>query len=96
MKKFVLLTVGFKQPTDEVMKSWMDWFHMLGDKVVEQVGLRNGREVKPGGVEELGMGLDSITGYLIIEAESMDEAVELAKDCPMVTSTKVYELVTGK
>lgn len=96
MKKFVLITIGFKQPTDEIMKAWMEWFNSLGDRIVEQVGLKNGREVKPDGVEELGMGLDSLTGYLIIKAEDLEEAVELAKGCPMVTSTKVYELVTRK
>lgn len=95
MKKFVMLTIGFKQPTDDEMKKWMEWFKSLGNRVVEQVGLRNGREVRPDGVKEIVMDLDCITGYLVIEAESLEEAVELAKGCPMVTSTQVYELVTG-
>ena len=93
MKKFALLTVGFIQPTPEIMESWQKWFQAIGDKIETQVGFRNGKEVTGNGVTELQMDKNAITGYLIINAESMDEAVQIAKDCPMITSTKVYEVV---
>ena len=92
MKKFVLLTVGFTQPTNEIMEQWMQWFKSIQDKIADQVGLSNGKEITKNGIKELPMDKDAITGYLIINAESLDEAVKIAQSCPMVTSTKVYEV----
>ena len=76
------------------MQSWQKWFESIGDKIVEQVGLRNGKEITKSGVADLAMDKDAITGYLVINAENFDEAVKIAKDCPMITSTKVYEVMS--
>ncbi len=38
------------------------------------------------------MGMESITGYTIIEAESLDEAEKIAKDNPYIASIRVYEI----
>jgi hypothetical protein len=51
-----------------------------------------GVEVTPAGVTPLELGLESFTGYSIVNVESMDEAVELAKTNPMITSVVVYDL----
>jgi hypothetical protein len=48
--------------------------------------------MKYGSVKELGFGLEAFTGYSIINAESKEEALELAKTNPMITSVIVYEL----
>ncbi len=93
MKKFVLVTVGFTQPTPEMMGEWMEWFKSISDKMVEQVGLGNGKEVTSNGVTDLQMDKDALTGYLVINAENMEEAVKIAQACPMITSTKVYEVM---
>jgi hypothetical protein len=92
MKQFVLLTLGFTEPTPEVMGPWMKWFKSIEDKIVDQVGLWNGKQVTENGITELSMDKDAITGYLVINAEDMDEALEIAQSGPMVTSTKVYEI----
>ena len=92
MKKFVLITVGFTPPSQEMMQAWMQWFKSIGDRIVEQVGLSNGKEVTTEGKKDLPMDDKALTGFLIIEAESHDEAVKIAEDCPMVTSTLVYEV----
>ncbi len=94
MKKFLLITIGFTQPTPEVMGPWMEWFKSIQDKTVEQVGLMNGKEVTESGVTELQMDKDALTGYLVINADSMDEALKIAEACPAVTSTKVYEIMS--
>ena len=94
MKKFVLLTIGFTQPTPEIMEPWMKWFKIIEDKIVDQVGLRFGKEVTKEDVSELKMDKDAITGYLVITAENMDEALEIAQSGPMITSTKVYEMIS--
>jgi hypothetical protein len=94
VKKFVLITIGFTQPTPEIMESWMQWFKSIEDRIVDQIGLRNGKEVTKNGITELPMDKDAITGYLVINAENIDEAIKIAQSCPMITSTKIYEVIS--
>ena len=94
MKKFVLLTIGFTQPTPEIMESWNKWFKSIEGKILNQVGLHNGKEVTKNEIKRLSMDKDTITGYLVINAKNMEEAIKVAQDCPMITSTKVYEVMS--
>ena len=74
------------------MEAWDKWFESIGDKIEEGGSpLGAGREITRTGTKEISMGLDSITGYTIINAESLDEAEKIAKGCP-APSMKVYEL----
>ncbi len=92
MKKFVLISYGFETPTPEIQQAWGKWFASIGDKMVDGGSpLGNGREISHAGTKELPLGLDSLTGYCIIRAESLDEAEKIAKDCPIITSIRVYE-----
>jgi len=94
MKKFVLLTIGFTQPTTEIMKSWNHWFESIKNRIVDQNGLVNGKEVTKNGITNLKMDNDAITGYLVINAKNIEEALTIAQSCPMITSTKVYEVMS--
>jgi hypothetical protein len=40
------------------------------------------------------MAMESITGYSIINAESIDDAEEIASDNPYIASIRVYEIMT--
>jgi hypothetical protein len=40
------------------------------------------------------MGVESITGYSIINADSLDDAERIAQDNPFIASIRVYE-ITG-
>lgn len=92
MKKFVLMHFGFEPPTPEIMDAWKAWFGSLGDRMVEQVGLMNGREISKDGVRDLAMDLDAITGYNVIHAEDLAEAEALAQDNPFISSIRIYEV----
>ena len=92
VKKFMLLHFGFEQPTPEIMKAWGDWFESIADRQVEQGGFAGGREISSEGTRDLPWGMESITGYNVIEAESLDEAEEIAKSNPFIASIRVYEL----
>lgn len=92
MKKYMILHYGFEMPTPEVMEAWNGWFDTIADVQVEKGGLREGREISPTGVKELPFGKDSMTGYTIIRAESLGEAERIAKECPIIASTRVYEI----
>ena len=93
MKRFMLLHFGFEKPTPEIMANWNKWFEQVADRTVEHGGLRGGREISESGTKDLPMGMDSITGYSIINAESLDEAEKLARDNPFIARIRVYEIM---
>ena len=95
MKKYMLLHFGFEKPTPEIMAAWGSWFESIADKSVENGGFHGGaREISHSGTEELPMGMESITGYSIINAESLDEAEKIARGNPFIASIRVYEIMT--
>ena len=95
MKKFVYLHFGFVKPTPEIMQAWGAWFKSISDKMVDQAGhFSNGREISKSGTRPLPMNMESITGYTVIEAESLDEAEKLAQKNPFIASIRVYEVMS--
>ena len=95
MKKFIFLHVGYETPTKEIGEAWMKWFDSIKSHIVDSGNpFGPGREVTPTGVKELPHDKEATTGYTIINAESMDEAVKIAQSCPMITSMRVYEAMS--
>lgn len=95
MKKYVVLHYGFETPTKEIEEAWGKWFASIADRMVDSGSPFNeGREVSRAGTRDLPLGMDSITGYTIISAESLDDAVEVVKDCPMIRFLRVYEAMS--
>ena len=93
MKRYMLLHFGFEKPTPEIMAAWGKWLDSVADKAVEHGGFHGAaREISNSGVKDLSMGLDSITGYSIINAESLDDAEKIARDNPFIASIRVYEI----
>jgi hypothetical protein len=95
MEKFMLLHFGFEQPTPEIMQAWKTWFESIADSQIAQGGFMGGREVTKNGTQALPWNKESITGYNIIEAESLDAAEKLAQGCPFIASIRIYELRGG-
>lgn len=94
MKKFMFLQFGFEKPTPEIMSAWGQWFESIADKTADQGGhFMVGREISDAGTKDLPLGMDSITGYTILNAESLDEAEKIAQRCPYIASTRVYEMM---
>jgi hypothetical protein len=97
VKRFMMLMYGFEPPTPEIMEKWNAWFALVADKTVDQGGFHGGAlEISASGTKDLPMGMESITGYTIIEAESLDEAEKLARENPYIASIRVYEIMGGK
>jgi hypothetical protein len=95
MKKFMFLHFGFEKPTPDIMAAWKKWFESVADNTVENGGFHGGaREISHSGSKDLPMGMDSITGYSIINAESLDDAEKIAQDNPFIASIRVYEIMT--
>ena len=95
MKKYVFLTYGYVTPTQEIMDAWSNWFASIGDKLIDSGGFWGpGREITHTGTKELALGMESITGYLIINADNIDDAEKIAKDSPIIASVRVYEAMS--
>ena len=93
MKKFLMLHYGFVTPTPEIMGAWGNWFESIKDNVVDRGGhFSGGREISKDGTKDLPLGLDSITGFNIVSADSLDDAEKMAQSNPYISSIRVYEL----
>ena len=98
------------QPTPEqaqqMMTGWMNWMGSIAaqNKLANsgsRLGIADSKVVKPGDVVTNGPYTEVkefINGYIIVRTETLDEAVEIAKECPMVTggggNVEVRPLVT--
>ncbi len=74
-----------------IMKSWMDWMgSMAAQDKLSSPGNRlgnDGKTVKPDNVVTDGPYVEikeSVGGYIIVRANSIDEAAEMAKGCPIL------------
>jgi hypothetical protein len=75
---------------------YMDWLASLGDAAVSPANpLRNTSTVHADGTVTAG-GTTTMSGYTIVEAESMEAALLIAKACPFLDiggSLEVSELI---
>lgn len=93
MKRYMLLHFGFEKPTPEIMESWKAWFESIADRTLENGGFHGAaREISHDGSTDLVMDADCITGYSIINAESIDEAEQIAQKNPFIKGIRVYEI----
>ncbi|MBC7382980.1 MAG: transcription initiation protein [Bacteroidia bacterium] len=100
MKEFLLLfrrdvTPEETQPSPEqmqaMMKPWQDWMGSIAaQNKLASSGNRLGSEgkvVKPKNIVTNGPYVEmkeAIGGYILVKAETLDEAAELAKNCPIL------------
>ena len=94
MKRLMLLHFGFEKPTPEIMAAWEKWFQSVADRTLDQGGFHGGAsEITHSGARDLPMGMESITGFSIINAESLEDAEKIARDNPFIASIRIYEIV---
>ena len=101
MTQYVIVYLGGNQPSSPEegkrhFAKYMDWLTSLGDSAVSPANpLKNTSTVNPDGTVTTG-GSSTMSGYTIIEAESMDGALAIAKACPFLDiggSLEVSELI---
>lgn len=76
-----------EQERAEVNAAWGQWYQQLGSSVVDggnPVGQT--MTVSPDGSTMPGGGPNPISGYTIIQAKSMSDAVKLSRGCPVLAS----------
>jgi hypothetical protein len=94
VKKFVFLTYGFEKPTPEIMTAWGKWLESIKDNIIDMGHLKCGREISKAGTKELPLGLESITGFMIMSADNLDDAEKMAQSNPYISSIGVYEMMS--
>ena len=100
MKKYILLfrldiLTKEAQPTKEqmeiFMQQWIKWLDGISEKDQFAEGGNHlqysGKVLKPGGIiqeQPYFSNSESVAGYIVVLAKSMDEATEIAKKCPIL------------
>jgi len=101
MAQYIIVYLGGDAPSSpeegkQHFSKYMDWLASLGDSVVSPANpLKNTSTVNPDGSVTTG-GTTSMSGFTIIEADSMQAAVSIAKTCPFLDvggSLEVSELI---
>jgi hypothetical protein len=101
MANFLLVYTGGGMPASDaerkkVMDAWGAWFGRLGPAVIDPgnpIGPKAKSISSDGSVHDGAVGT-AASGYSILKADSLDQAVELAKGCPVLESgakISVYE-----
>ena len=95
MKKYLYIYYNKNTEMAGSMEDWMNWFKELGDKLVDGGNpLSGGAQAvsKEGVMDVKDM---PATGYSLVKAASMEEAVEMAKGSPVMNAPSgavcVYE-----
>jgi hypothetical protein len=93
MAKYVFVYSGGSMPESEeegrrVMAAWGEWLGGMGDRVVDSGAPFGASAGVRGGTTS------GLTGYSVVTAGSMDEAVGMAEGCPVFAAgggVEVYE-----
>ena len=89
MKQFVLVYLGGNQPADpeeasEHFAKYSKWLADLGDAViVPTIPLKDTKTVSAGGTVRDG-GSSLMSGFTILKAESLNDALVIAQNCPFL------------
>ena len=101
MPQYILVYLGGDQPSSpeeskQHFSKYMDWLSSLGDAVISPANpLKNTRTVNSDGSLSTG-GTTTMSGYTIVETDSMEAALSMAKACPFLDiggSLEVSELI---
>ncbi len=101
MPQYVITYLGGNQPSSpeegkKQMSKYMEWISSLGEKAISPMNpFKNTSTVNPDGSVSNGS-KTSMSGYTIINADSMADALSLVKACPFLEiggSLEVSELM---
>ncbi len=101
MPQYIITYLGGDKPSSpeegkQHMSKYRAWLSSLGDSAVSPANpLKNTSTIKSDGTVTTG-GTTTMSGYTIIEVDTMDAALSIAKACPFLDiggSLEVSELV---
>src|SRR3954454_24965791 len=72
-----------KEAQDQAMGAWTDWFGKLGDALVDGGNpISQSKAISPDG--SVMDATSAPSGYSVIKADNLDQAVALSKGCPVL------------
>jgi hypothetical protein len=98
MTNYLLAFHGGGMPQTEaeqakVMKAWDAWYKRLGDATVDPGNpVGKTKTITSDGSVKAARGTKVVSGYTIIKATNLDDAVKLAADCPILSSGGTVEV----
>ena len=101
MSQYVITYLGGDQPSTpeagkEHFAKYQQWLGSLGEAAISPMNpFKDTQTVNPDGTVSAGS-TTTMSGYTVIEADSMEKALEIAKACPFLDiggSLEVSELV---
>jgi hypothetical protein len=101
MAKYIITYLGGNPPStpedgQKHFAKYKEWLSAIGDSAVSPANpLKNTHTINPDGSVTTGSTI-SMSGYTIVEVESMDKALDIAKACPFLDiggSLEVSELM---
>ena len=102
MAKFVLAYHGgggmpeTEEEQAQLMQEWQGWFASLGDAVIDGGNpFSHASTISPDGTVIAGGPENALTGYSVIAAADMDDAVAKAKGCPVLNSGGTVEVAAA-
>lgn len=101
MPNFMFAYHGGKKPDSPeegaaMMGRWQAWVEGLGDQMVNPgTPLGMSKTVSADGVTDDG-GPNPLAGFSVVEAESMEAALEIAKSCPFLEMDGTIEVAEMK
>jgi hypothetical protein len=97
MSNYIFAFHGGKKPESpeegaKVMAKWGAWMGQLGAAIVNPGGpLGDSHTVSSSGVAENG-GSNPVSGFTLIEADSLAAAIEMSKGCPILDDDGTVEV----
>lgn len=102
MAKFVLAYHGgggmpeSDEEQAQLMEAWGGWFATLGESVVDGGNpISHAKTIASNGDVSDGGGANALTGYSIIDAADLDDAVSKASGCPVLASGGSVEVAAA-
>jgi hypothetical protein len=100
MANFVLAYKGGSmaetpEAQEAAMKAWGDWFGTLGSSIVE-IGNPFGASTAVNSDGSAGTATAGLSGYSVLQADSLELAAKLAAGCPVLAAggtVEVYEAI---
>lgn len=101
MSRYLIVYLGGDQPSSpeegqQHFAKYMEWLTSLGEAAVSPANpLKDTNTINPDGSVSSG-GASTMSGYTIVEADSMEAALSMAKACPFLDiggSLEVSELM---
>ena len=89
MPQFVIVYLGGNQPSNpeegkKHFAKYMEWMSSLGDSAISPMNpLKDTSVIRPDGTVTEGT-TTAMSGYTVIEADSMESALSVARKCPFL------------